>query len=445
MKTQKEAIEWINKSIGKQYDEDGWYGFQCVDYVNAYYKFLTGRKLYGQGAKDIPFANDFTNIATVQKNTLSFLAKAGDIVVWGASMGNGYGHTGVVIEATLERITIVEQNWLIGGWTQGNAKGGTGWEKATKRTHEYSSDMWFIRPNFKTSVATKAKKAVKKVVKKVTPKKKGKRILLVAGHGKGYYSNDCGAVGNGTNERDFIRTNIVPNVAKYLKQVGHTVSYYGGSTMNQDLFQDTRYGVAVKDNKNYGLYWVKKQKYDVIIEFHLDAASPQATGGHVIIGTNLDADTIDIGIQQALRKSVGLIREIDRRDNLLNVVTAKKLNLNYRLVELGFITSKKDMDYIKKNIQVFTKSIAEAIHGESIKGVSTQPVKVTKKVVKKKPKVQKKPIKKVAKSKQTYKVKKGDSLWLIANKYKVTVDYLKKLNDLKSDRIFVNQILIIKK
>ncbi|TDM47744.1 LysM peptidoglycan-binding domain-containing protein [Macrococcoides goetzii] len=40
-----------------------------------------------------------------------------------------------------------------------------------------------------------------------------------------------------------------------------------------------------------------------------------------------------------------------------------------------------------------------------------------------------------------YKVKSGDSLWLIANKYKTTVDNLKKLNGLKSNLIHPNQTL----
>ena len=47
--------------------------------------------------------------------------------------------------------------------------------------------------------------------------------MIVAGHG---YS-DPGAVGNGTNERDFIRKNIVDSVANYLKDAGHTVTVYG--------------------------------------------------------------------------------------------------------------------------------------------------------------------------------------------------------------------------
>lgn len=69
--------------------------------------------------------------------------------------------------------------------------------------------------------------------------------MIVAGHGY----NDPGAVGNGTNERDFIRKNITPQIAKYLRQAGHEVALYGGSKQSQDMYQDTAYGVRVGNKK----------------------------------------------------------------------------------------------------------------------------------------------------------------------------------------------------
>lgn len=43
----------------------------------------------------------------------------------------------------------------------------------------------------------------------------------------------------------------------------------------------------------------------------------------------------------------------------------------------------------------------------------------------------------------TYTVKKGDSLWSIANKYNTTVDNIKKLNNLSSNNLQINQKLIL--
>ncbi|MCZ6903402.1 MAG: N-acetylmuramoyl-L-alanine amidase, partial [Rickettsia endosymbiont of Ixodes persulcatus] len=162
MKTKTQALNWIDKSEGKQYNFDLYAGFQCYDYANAYFNYMTGRRLTGLFAKNIPFDN----------------------------------------------------------------------------------------------------KAIKP---KAKAKAKSQKIMLVAGHG---YA-DPGAVGNGTNERDFIRKNITPIVAKHLRDAGHEVALYGGTKQAQDMYQDTAYGVRVGNKRDYGLYWVNKQKYDVVVEIHL--------------------------------------------------------------------------------------------------------------------------------------------------------------------------------
>ncbi|MEB6292191.1 N-acetylmuramoyl-L-alanine amidase [Mammaliicoccus sciuri] len=354
MKTQAESVKYINAMEGTFVDFDLAYGYQCYDVANKYWYYVTGRKLYGLYAKDIPKDNNFKGYATVYENTSSFLPLPGDLVVWNGNYGEGCGHVAVVTQATLSQFQVIENNWLGGGWVNGKP----GWEKATRRWHTYDFPMWFIRPHY-----AKSSSVVKKVSSVVKPKATvtKKKFVLVAGHGY----NDPGAVGNGTNERDFIRKNIIDNVAKYLRSAGHTVTLYD---KKQDMYQDTAYGYNRGDTKNYGLYWVKnKLKPDAVIEFHLDAAGASASGGHVIKNA-YSADNIDKGIQKALEDTVGTIRGITTRNDLLNVNVAYNQNINYRLVELGFITSKKDIDYIKNNLQAFTKRIAEGIHGKPIGG-----------------------------------------------------------------------------
>lgn len=357
MRTQSEAMKWLNNSVGKQFDFDGAYGYQCYDYANAYFNYMTGLRLSGMYAKNIHTDNAsiLKNIATVYENTPNFLPVAGDIVIFNGRYGGGCGHVAVVTKATLNSFEVIEQNWQGGGYVNGRP----GWETATRRWHNYDNPMWFIRLNYA------GKKSIKNVLPSKQPNPKKLKVALVPGHG---YA-DPGAVGNGTNERDFIRKNIVPNVAKYLRSAGHDVYLYGGSKMVQDMYQDTAYGQRLGNKKDYGLYWLKRnQNPDVVVEFHLDAAGESASGGHVIISNKFNADTIDTGIQSVIKSNLGQIRGVTPRNDLLNVNVSAELNVNYRLAELGFITNKNDMDYIKKNTDKYCRDIAGAIHGKPIGG-----------------------------------------------------------------------------
>ena len=356
-KTKKQAHAYMSKLKGKGWDFDNAFGWQCYDLANYYWKFLTGGRLKGYYAKNIPFDNNFDGLATVYKNTPNFLPQKGDIVVFHGGYGGGAGHVEIVWSANLNSFVGLSQNWYGGGLNKT--------EVAQLITHTYDNPMYFIRPHYKAT-ASKVSKAKDKVSKPKATKVKKKKILIVSGHG---YS-DPGAVGNGTNERDFIRKYIAPNVQKYLKQAGHTVELYGGSKQDQNLYTDTAYGERVGDTKNYGMYWVKQQKFDVVVELHLDSAGASASGGHVIISNAFPADQIDKDINNMLKATVGTIRGIDPRNDLLNANVSGRLNINYRLVEMGFITNKKDMDYLKKNYDAFSKELAGAINGKPIGGTS---------------------------------------------------------------------------
>src|SRR5699024_9153046 len=52
---------------------------------------------------------------------------------------------------------------------------------------------------------------------------------------------------------------------------------------------------------------------------------------------------------------------ISKRNDLLQVNVAADRGINYRLVELGFITNANDMKNIKNNAEAYCKALADAI------------------------------------------------------------------------------------
>lgn len=191
--------------------------------------------------------------------------------------------------------------------------------------------------------------------------------LIVAGHG----GNDPGAIGNGTNERDFTRKYYVDQIAKYINNTkGHSAVVYD---KRQNMYLDTYNGG--------GMYWAKKQGFDTVTEIHEDAATASATGGHVIVYNGFTPDGIDLGMRDSIQKYVGTRYShkghsgISGRNNLLQVNVAAQIGVNYRLVELGFITNARDFANFKNNNEAIAKDFAEAITGKSsAKKTTTKPV-----------------------------------------------------------------------
>lgn len=183
--------------------------------------------------------------------------------------------------------------------------------------------------------------------------------LIVYGHGAG----DPGAGGDGTNERDFTRKILHPFVKKWADRSKHTFVFYDISG-NKDLYQDTARG--------WGLYNMTSKQYDSVTEIHLDAASSSATGGHVIINSKYNPDKYDLALAQIINKIVGWWgsvknkRGVNGRNNLLNCNVAARRGINYRLMELGFITNKTDMSKIRNNLDAYAKGIVEGITGETL-------------------------------------------------------------------------------
>lgn len=185
---------------------------------------------------------------------------------------------------------------------------------------------------------------------------------IVFGHGQG----DPGAVGNGYTEANFTRDVLGPRLRHWAGQLKHNkIEFYNPSL---DMFQETQRG--------RGAYTVKTAS---VTEFHLDAASRAATGGHVIISSRFNPDKNDLAIAKVVGDYVGWwgsvknSKGINRRNNLLNLNTFADLGVSYRLVELGFITNPRDVKVLVDNIDAIAKRMVEAITGETIGGSASKP------------------------------------------------------------------------
>lgn len=175
-KTKKEALAYIKTLEGKGWDFDGWYGWQCFDLANMYWNYISGGSLAGEGAKDIPNANNFNGLADVYQNTASFKAEEGDIGIFGSSYGGGYGHVFIVLNGNYDgnymKFESLDQNWFGGGMAK--------IEVAQKIVHGYDFPMWFIRPYYKSEATKKVstQSATKSTTTKKAPTKKKPKITV---------------------------------------------------------------------------------------------------------------------------------------------------------------------------------------------------------------------------------------------------------------------------
>lgn len=115
------VFEFVNKWLGKKCDFDGAYGAQCVDLFRMYCKEVlrAGHQLPAvDGAKDL-YLNYKGDILPVDyfRKIKTKKPQYGDVVVFGATPSNKYGHVAICLGLEGDKILCFEQN----GFTQ---KGG---------------------------------------------------------------------------------------------------------------------------------------------------------------------------------------------------------------------------------------------------------------------------------------------------------------------------------
>lgn len=186
-------------------------------------------------------------------------------------------------------------------------------------------------------------------------------VLNIAGHGKlRSGGNDPGATGLiSKGEHRYMKENLFPAMKKFVPKDADFVFFSDYKVLD--------YGNLVALANKYG-------KDTIVVEYHYDAASAAARGGHVIVHKDFAPDEVDLRLRDAIKENVGVRynhkgqQGISGRTDLGNVNRAKSGDVNYRLIELGFGTNKDDVDVMMNKTEQYAKSLVEALLNKNVSG-----------------------------------------------------------------------------
>ncbi|MBP5444061.1 MAG: CHAP domain-containing protein [Treponema sp.] len=109
-------IEFVNGYCGKKVDFDGYYGAQCVDLFRQYCKDVLEVPHTGavEGAKDL--VERYWSLPVERKHFVlckePSSARCGDVVVWGATQNNRYGHVAIMVAWDENVMLVFEQDGI---------------------------------------------------------------------------------------------------------------------------------------------------------------------------------------------------------------------------------------------------------------------------------------------------------------------------------------------
>lgn len=170
------------------------------------------------------------------------------------------------------------------------------------------------------------------------------KLFIICGHGAG----DPGAAGNGYTETERVRA-----LASKIKQYGGDNVVIGDK--NKNWYKDN-----LVNNKNI-------PKNCLVLELHMDSATPSARGAHVIIDADFDADKYDTALADFISGILpGRANKIVKRNDLANLNRAQAAGINYRLLECGFISNANDIKIFNSRMDEIAKGILKCFGIEVI-------------------------------------------------------------------------------
>lgn len=231
------------------------------------------------------------------------------------------------------------------------------------------------------------------------------RVVIDSGHG----GTDSGAVGNGIKEKDYTLL-----ISKYMKKRFDELGIPSILTRNSD---ET---ISPSERVNRILNSYGNNSDVIVISNHINSGGGE--GAEVIYALR-NKDTLANMILNNLGAEGLQMRKVYQRR--LPNDTSKDYYFIHRetgiteplIVEYGFIDNINDVNKLMYNYERYAEGVVKAI--ANYKGINyTNPT-----------------------TKNEYIVQKGDSLWNISKKLGISVDEIKRLNNLNSNLIYVGQVL----
>ena len=238
-----------------------------------------------------------------------------------------------------------------------------------------------------------------------------KMVVVDAGHG----NLDSGALGYGLKEKD-LTLKAALYMYNRLKELGVPVAI---TRTNDD-------SISRKDRINRMLSQFGNGRNVIIASNHINAGG--AEGAEVIYALR-NNDTLaknilnEIGAKGQKMRKVYQRRLPENPNKDYYYIMRLTPNAETVLIEYGFIDNKNDNEKLRNNLEDYVEGAVKAI--TEYAGYTYVPKESTNKETGK------------------YTVKKGDTLYSIAKTYNTTVNEIAKLNNLSSDALYIGEELIM--
>lgn len=238
-----------------------------------------------------------------------------------------------------------------------------------------------------------------------------KKVVIDAGHG----GNDSGASGNGIIEKEYT-LKIAQYIHERLDELG----------IENTLIRNSDATIEPADRVSMILAPYGSGNDVLVVSNHINAGGGE---GAEIIYALRNPDTFSKRISNEFENNGRQVRKYYQRrypsDSSKDYyfIHRNTGNTEAVIVEYGFLDNVNDAELLKKYWKDYAEAVVKAIaeylgYNYSYNGEMA--------------------------NENYYIVKKGDSLWSIASKYNITVNDLKKLNNLSSNMLTVGQKLLVK-